>query len=117
MPPTGSPFEPARPKAVIIGDEAPAPPRPTGPVRAEGAHLTDAPEPWIAVNNLSSLRAVGQRLGQELSIHRWRGNLWIEGLDLAPHAHHHAPQIVRADMRLGAKENRVGRPGQQRGGE
>jgi uncharacterized protein len=55
-------------------------PAPTGIYRAAGAHLTDVPEPWVSINNMSTLRAVEQRAGQPLSRHRWRGNLWIEGL-------------------------------------
>jgi hypothetical protein len=55
-------------------------PRPTGLVSADAA-LTDVPEPWVAVNNLASHRAVADRLGDAgLSIHRWRGNIWIDGL-------------------------------------
>lgn len=55
-------------------------PAPTGIYRAQAAHLTDVPEPWISVNNLATLRAVEQRAGRPLSMHRWRGNLWLEGL-------------------------------------
>jgi uncharacterized protein YcbX len=55
-------------------------PAPTGIYRAAEAHLTDVPEPWLSVNNHATLRAVSQRAGAELSMHRWRGNLWIEGL-------------------------------------
>ncbi len=55
-------------------------PAPTAIYRARESHLTDVPDPWISVNNLASHRAVEQRLGRELSIHRWRGNLWIGGL-------------------------------------
>lgn len=55
-------------------------PAPVGIYRAAEAHLTDVPEPWVSVNNLATLRAVGQRAGADLSMHRWRGNLWIEGL-------------------------------------
>ena len=29
---------------------------------------------------MSSHRAVEQRIGQPLSIHRWRGNIWFDGL-------------------------------------
>lgn len=61
----------------IWSAELPAPQR---FYRAERAHLTDGPEPWVAVNNLATHRAVEQRIGRKLSIHRWRGNLWIEGL-------------------------------------
>jgi uncharacterized protein len=48
--------------------------------RTDGGALTDVPDPWVSILNHASNRALGQRLGQELSIHRWRGNLWIEGL-------------------------------------
>ncbi|RDC70925.1 MOSC domain-containing protein [Rhodovulum sp. 12E13] len=55
-------------------------PPPTGLVSADTA-LTDVPEPWVAVNNCASHRAVADRLGDPgLSIHRWRGNLWLDGL-------------------------------------
>jgi len=47
--------------------------------RSQGA-LTDNPEPYVSVLNLASNRALGQRLGRNLSIHRWRGNLWLDGL-------------------------------------
>jgi uncharacterized protein YcbX len=55
-------------------------PTPKGIYRAAEAHLTDVPDPWVSINNHATLRAVSQRAGQFLSMHRWRGNLWIEGL-------------------------------------
>ncbi|WP_333829194.1 MOSC domain-containing protein [Pararhodobacter sp.] len=48
--------------------------------RRDGGALTDVPEPYLSILSLSSNRALGQRLGQDLSIHRWRGNLWLDGL-------------------------------------
>lgn len=48
--------------------------------RTDGGALSDVPQPYLAVLSLASNRALGQRLGQDLSIHRWRGNLWLEGL-------------------------------------
>ncbi len=54
-------------------------PEPAFVTRHAGQAMTDLPEPFIAVLNLASNRALGQRLGQDLSIHRWRGNLWVEG--------------------------------------
>lgn len=48
--------------------------------RADGGALSDMPDAFIAVLNLSSLRALGQRMARDLSIHRFRGNLWLEGL-------------------------------------
>lgn len=55
-------------------------PQPTGIHRAVEASLTDVPDPWISINSLASNHAVSQRVGKDLSIHRWRGNLWIAGL-------------------------------------
>lgn len=54
-------------------------PAPTGLYRASDAHLTDVPGPWISIACLSSNRALGQRIGQNLSADRWRANLWLEG--------------------------------------
>ncbi len=48
--------------------------------RTDGGALSDVPDPFVAIANLSSNRALGQRLGQHLSIHRWRANLWLDGL-------------------------------------
>lgn len=48
-------------------------------VRAQAQPMTDVPEPYVSLLSLSSLRALGDFLGQDLSIHRFRGNLWVEG--------------------------------------
>lgn len=48
--------------------------------RRDGGALTDVPGAWLSVLNLASNRALGDSMGQELSIHRWRGNLWLDGL-------------------------------------
>lgn len=55
-------------------------PAPAGLRRASAQPFTDVPDPFVSVLNLASNRALGQRLGQDLSIHRWRGNLWLDGL-------------------------------------
>lgn len=49
-------------------------------VRAAARGWTDSPAPTITLANLSSHRAVEQRVGQPLSIHRWRANVWMDGL-------------------------------------
>lgn len=54
-------------------------PAPVRVVTAGTAHLTDTPDPWIAINGLSSHRSVEGRAGHPLAIHRWRGNLWLDG--------------------------------------
>ena len=54
-------------------------PSPTGIYRAKGAHLSDVPEPWIAINSLASLKALSNHADAELSLHRFRGNIWLDG--------------------------------------
>jgi len=49
-------------------------------IRARDRGMTDSPAPTISLNNLTSHRAVGQKLGMDLDIRRWRGNIWLEGL-------------------------------------
>ena len=54
-------------------------PTPTSLYHAADAHLTDVPDAWIAIASLSSNRALGQRMGQDMSPDRWRANLWVDG--------------------------------------
>jgi uncharacterized protein YcbX len=49
-------------------------------VRVPGRGMTDSDFPSVTLCNMASHRAVQQRCGQDLSIHRWRGNLWFDGL-------------------------------------
>ncbi|WP_170346455.1 MOSC domain-containing protein [Ruegeria atlantica] len=51
-------------------------------VRVPGRGMTDSDFPSISLCNMASHRAVEQKLGQTLSIVRWRGNIWFEGLPL-----------------------------------
>lgn len=53
------------------------------PARVEhlpGQAMTDWPDPFISILGMASNRELGGHLGQDLSIHRWRGNLWLDGL-------------------------------------
>ncbi len=49
-------------------------------IRVPGRGMTDSDFPSVTLCNMASHRAVSQRIGQDLSIHRWRGNIWIDGL-------------------------------------
>lgn len=49
-------------------------------VRVPGRGMTDSDFPSVTICNLASHRAVEQRIGHKLSIHRWRGNIWLDGL-------------------------------------
>ncbi|SDY51823.1 MOSC domain-containing protein [Citreimonas salinaria] len=66
-------------------------------VRARERGMTDSDFPSVALCNLASHRAVEQQLGTPLSIHRWRGNVWIEGL--APWEEF---DLVGQDIRIGS---------------
>ncbi|KIC41091.1 molybdenum cofactor biosysynthesis protein [Ruegeria sp. ANG-R] len=51
-------------------------------VRVPGRGMTDSDFPSISLCNMASHRAVEQKLGRDLSIKRWRGNIWFDGLAL-----------------------------------
>lgn len=42
--------------------------------------MTDSEFPSVTLCNMASHRAVQQKLGFDISFHRWRGNIWLEGL-------------------------------------
>lgn len=77
-------------------------PAPARVVSRPEAHLADNPDPWVSVLNLASLRALERRMGRALSIHRFRGNLWLEGL-----AEWKEFDLVGRTFRIGAVELRV----------
>ena len=41
--------------------------------------LTDSDFPSVSVLSLASLADMSARMGMDLSIHRWRANLWLDG--------------------------------------
>jgi uncharacterized protein YcbX len=49
-------------------------------VRAPDRGMTDTPFASIAINAHGSLRALSQKAGQQISPLRWRGNIWLDGL-------------------------------------
>lgn len=49
-------------------------------VSAGSRGMTDSDFPSVSIMNMSSHRAVSQRLGRSVEIERWRGNLWFDGL-------------------------------------
>jgi uncharacterized protein YcbX len=46
-----------------------------------GRGMTDSDFPSVAILSLASLRDLSARMGHDLTIHRWRGNLWLDGLE------------------------------------
>lgn len=49
-------------------------------VRVPGRGMTDSDFPSVTLCNMATHRAVEQRIGHALSIHRWRGNVWFDNL-------------------------------------
>ncbi len=47
-------------------------------VKLPGRGFTDSDFPSVTLCNHASHRAVEKQLGCELSVHRWRGNIWFE---------------------------------------
>jgi uncharacterized protein YcbX len=56
-------------------------PAPTGLLRTTGQGMTDQSKPWISILNLASLRELSRHLDTPLDPRRFRGNLWLEGVD------------------------------------
>lgn len=57
------------------------PPDRAQPVRivSAGRGMTDSDFPSVSVQTTASLRDLSARMGQDLSVDRWRGNLWLDG--------------------------------------
>ncbi len=45
-----------------------------------GRGMTDTDFESVSLLNMASNRALAQRIGRDLGLDRWRGNLWLEGL-------------------------------------
>jgi uncharacterized protein YcbX len=80
-----------------------------GPGRAQPAFvvrarvgMTDSDFPSISLLNHASLAALGERLGLPLAMERFRGNVWLEGLE--PFAEF---DLVGREVRLGQARVRV----------
>lgn len=54
-------------------------PEPARVVAVPGQAMTDQDQPLVSINSLSSLADLSARMGRDLSIHRWRGNIWVDG--------------------------------------
>lgn len=48
-------------------------------MRLDGRGYTDSDFASVTLCNMATHRAVEEHIGEPLSIHRWRGNIWFEG--------------------------------------
>jgi uncharacterized protein YcbX len=67
--------------------------------------MSDAPFASVSILNEASLRALSQKIGQDLDPRRFRGNLWLDGL--APWEEF---DLVGKRLRIGAAEVDVVEP-------
>lgn len=70
-----------------------------------GDALSDADAPFVAVLNLASLRALERALAVTLSVHRFRGNLWLD--DCPPWAER---DWIGRELCIGATRLRIAEP-------
>ena len=75
--------------------------RPARVVRA-GRGMTDSDFPSVSLLNTAGLAALGARVGRPLAMERFRGNVWLDGLE--PFAE---LDLVGRDIRVGAATLRV----------
>lgn len=75
-------FDPDKDPGALIGWTAPLVPQdralPDHIMRLDGRGYTDSDFPSVTLCNHASHRAIETELGHELSIHRWRGNIWFD---------------------------------------
>lgn len=75
-------FEPDRESEAFLKWVQPLVPQdralPARIIRLDGRGFTDSDFPSVTLCNHASHRAVQDRMGQDLSIHRWRGNIWVD---------------------------------------
>ena len=55
--------------------------QPAAVYRADSQNLTDIETPLISINSHASLAAVSARAGEPVSPLRWRGNIWVDGVE------------------------------------
>lgn len=75
-------FDPDHDAAAFIAWVSPLVPQnralPDRILKLAGRGFTDSDFPSVTLCNHASHRAVEQRMGRPLSIHRWRGNIWLD---------------------------------------
>jgi uncharacterized protein len=80
-------------------------PEPARVIRVPGQALTDQDQPLVSINSTSSLEDLSARMGQALSMHRFRGNIWVDGW--APWAER---ELVGKEITIGTARLRVEEP-------
>ena len=80
-------------------------PEPARVVSLPGQAFTDQDQPLVSINSVSSLQDLSAQMGRPLSIHRFRGNIWLDGI--APMAE---LDLIGQDFMVGAARLRIVEP-------
>lgn len=80
-------------------------PAPVALVAAPEHGLTDMPDPFLSIGNLATLRALSDRMGIDLSPHRFRINLWVDGWPQL-----HERDLIGKTIRIGQASLTVTQP-------
>lgn len=80
-------------------------PEPARVIRVPGQAMTDQEQPLVSINSMTSLADLSARMGRDLSIHRFRGNIWVE--DWAPWAE---LGMIGQEITIGTARLRVEKP-------
>lgn len=80
-------------------------PDPVALVPAPEHGLTDMPQPYLSIGNLATLRALSDRMGLDLSPHRFRINLWVDGWPPL-----HELDLIGRTIRIGGAALKVAQP-------
>lgn len=80
-------------------------PEPARVVRVPGQAMTDQDQPLVSINSTTSLADLSARMGQALSMHRFRGNIWVDGW--APLAE---LELVGQEITVGTARLRIEEP-------
>jgi hypothetical protein len=80
-------------------------PDPARVIRVPGQAMTDQDQPLISINSLSSLADLSARLDRDLSPHRFRGNIWVDGWE--PWAE---LGMIGRDIKIGPTRLRIEEP-------
>jgi uncharacterized protein YcbX len=80
-------------------------PEPARVVSLPGQAFTDQNQPLVSINSVASLADLSARMGSDLSMHRFRGNIWVDGWE--PWAE---LDLIGREITVGAARLRVEEP-------
>lgn len=78
--------------------------QPSFVTKAKGRGMTDSRFPSISILSHASLKAFAAKAGQDVSPHRWRGNIWLDGAEPWAEFDWIGRELKIGDVRLAVRE-------------